>query len=102
MTDLHQGDIIRVANYKVPFLIVSKNAFIQATGVFHVCPIIKNLTPGPVHIPIRGHHGEEGTVPCEQIKLLDPEARHCTRLDSLPYDTIMDISDTIQGIFEYD
>ena len=83
MIDLFQGDIIKIGGFKSLFMIVSNNAFIQATGVFHVCPVLENVL-------------------CEQIKLIDPEARNCRRLDRLPYGTVMDISDALQGIFEYD
>lgn len=102
MTDLSQGDIIRISNFRNLFVVVSKNAFIRSTGVFHVCPLIRNLPAGPVHIPVRGKNGESGTVPCEQLKLIDPGVRSCLRTDSLPYETIMNISDAIQGLFEYD
>lgn len=36
------------------------------------------------------------------LKLIDPQARGCTGVDCVPYDQIMNISDAIQGIFEYD
>ena len=38
----------------------------------------------------------------EQIKLIDPAARGCHRVDRLTYASVMDISDALQGIFEYD
>lgn len=102
MIDLFQGDIIKIGGFKSLFMIVSNNAFIQATGVFHVCPVLENVSDGPLHICIEGIKGTKGTVLCEQIKLIDPEARNCRRLDRLPYGTVMDISDALQGIFEYD
>ena len=103
MSRFSQGDIIRIDGFKNQlFVIVSKNAFIKATGVFHVCPILKGLHPGPIHIVVQGRNGTEGTVVCEQIKLIDPAARSCSTGDSLNYEIIMNISDTIQGIFEYD
>jgi mRNA interferase MazF len=36
-----QGDIIKIHGYKGKFIIVSKNAFIKATNVFHVCPVFE-------------------------------------------------------------
>ena len=38
----------------------------------------------------------------EQIKLIDPAASGCRRVDRLTYASVMDISDALQGIFEYD
>ena len=99
----NQGDIIQIDTYKKQlFVIVSKNAFIRATGIFHVCPILHNVLPGPVHIAINGKDKTKGTVICEQIKAIDPELRNCRRMDYLAYEDIMDISDVIQGLFEYD
>ena len=83
----YQGDIIKINDYKKQlFVVVSKNAFIRATGMIHVCPFIKN----------------SGTVICEQIKAIDPAVRACSKTDCLSYKDIMDVSDTIQGIIEYD
>lgn len=97
-----QGDILKVAGFKNLFVIVSKNAFIRDAGVFHVCPLLAYCPKGPVHIAVKGKEGTDGVVVCEQMKLFDPTARGCTRIDSLSYTYIMDVSDTIQGIFEYD
>ena len=41
-------------------------------------------------------------VACENIKLIDPETRYCMRIDRIPYDMIMNVSDILQGLFEYD
>ena len=100
--DFYQGDIIRISKLPDRYLIVSKNAFIRSAGVFHVCPVLKTLKEGPAHIKIHGYHGEEGVVVCEQIKFTDPSVRSCMKTDSISYDQIMNISDVIQGIFEYD
>ena len=103
MSGFCQGDIIKINGFnKQLFLIVSKNAFIRATGIFHVCPLIIGVTEGPIHIPVIGQNGEEGTAICEQVKAIDPNARACTKADILEYRDIINVSDTIQGIFEYD
>ena len=103
MNDFRQGDIIKIQGYKsMEFLIVSKNAFIQATNVFHVCPVLHHSQEGPLHISVRGNHDTSGIVICEQIKLIDPSARACMRVDRIPYGSMMNISDALQGIFEYD
>lgn len=103
MNQFFQGDIIKIADFqKQLFVIVSKNAFIKATGIFHVCPMIPGVSAGAVHIPADGRGGESGTVICEQIKAIDPKARTCNIVDRLAYEDIMNVSDTVQGIFEYD
>ena len=103
MSEFYQGDLIKISDFKKQlFLIVSKNAFIKATGIFHVCPMIAGVPAGPLHIQASGKKGTSGTVICEQIKAIDPKARGCNRVDLLAYEDIMNISDAIQGIFEYD
>ena len=94
---------MRLADLKSSsFVIVSKNAFIRATGIFHVCPMISGIPAGPIHLEVKGKKGESGTVICEQIKAIDPKARGCSRVDFLSYENIMNVSDAVQGIFEYD
>ena len=95
MNMFSQGDVIRIHGFQNLFLIVS-------TNTFHVCPVLKNIQEGPLHIKITGKNGEEGTVICEQIKFIDPEVRRCSKKDYLTYSSIINISDAIQGIFEYD
>ena len=103
MIQASQGDIIKVNGYKNQlFLITSKNSYIKATGTFHICPIISNKYLGPTHIEINGIKGTEGLVACEQLKLIDPSARSFTPTDHISYYQLMEVSDTIQGIFEYD
>ena len=103
MSEIYQGDIIKISGLAGRlFVVVSKNTFIRATGIFHVCPMLQDVPPGPVHIQVIGEQDEKGTVICEQIKAIDPKARGCNRIDRLSYADIMNISDTVQGIFEYD
>ena len=103
MKDFSQGDIVKINGYgKTLFVITSKNAFIKALGVFHVSPLISNVNEGPLHIIVKGKKGTAGTVICEQIKLIDPSVRAVNRTDTLKYEDIMNISDAIQGMFEYD
>ena len=55
MTEFYQGDIIRISGFKKQlFVIVSKNAFIKATGIFHVCPMIPEIPAGPIHLEVKG------------------------------------------------
>ena len=101
MTQLSQGDIVRIGQIKQNFLVVSKNAFIKYTGMFHVCPFPENINSGPLHIEAAGINGTVGVAAAEQIKLIDPSTRSCRRIDRIPYSDMMNISDAIQGIFEY-
>ncbi len=103
MTEYTQGDIIKISGFKHPFLVISKNAFIKSTGLFHVCPVFPGVSPGPVHISVTlVRSGKQGTVLCEQLKLVDPIARGIAPVDRISYAEKMEVSDAIQGIFEYD
>ena len=102
MQGFSQGDIIKINGFRSSFLIVSKNAFIRAVNMFHVCPLLSGVQEGPLHIHVAGVDETEGVVICEQIKLIDPASRYCKRIDRLSYGTLMNISDALQGICEYD
>lgn len=101
MGSICQGDIIKINGFRHYFLVVSNNAFIKSTGVFHVCPIM-DTNEGVLHIAVTGKNGSAGVVVCEQIKLIDPSVRSCMSVDRIEYAAIMNISDAIQGVFEYD
>ena len=64
------------------------------------CPILKNAVEGPLHIKLRDS-SVEGYVLCEQVKYLDLKARNFSKLTSTHYFDIMDISDAVMGIFDY-
>ncbi len=102
MKDFFQGDIIKINGYKPLFLVISKNSFIKNERMLHVCPIVNTDSVNPLHISIKGKDGAEGTAICEEIKLIDPEARICSKVDRINYGQIMYISDALQSIFEYD
>ena len=103
MKELFQGDIVKIEGYgKTLFAITSKNAFIRELNGFHVCPMLDKYPEGPLHIKVHGNEGAKGTVICEQVKLIDPSTRNVRRVDHLPYADIMEVSDVLQGIFEYD
>ena len=102
MANYGQGDIISIGGFRYPFLVLSNNAFIRATKVFHVCPFLPDHQEGPLHIRITGVKGTEGVAILEQVKLIDPAARRCRMIDRVSYSDIMNVSDALQGMFEYD
>lgn len=102
MTGFSQGDLVKISGFAYLFLVISKNAFIKSTGMLHVSPVLEAVQEGPLHIKINGQSGSRGTVICEQIKLMDPARRGISRVDRIPYSEMMNVSDAVQGIFEYD
>lgn len=99
MDYLQQGDIIKIERIKHPVLVVSKNIF-NTSGQIIGCPIIKNSMPGPLHIWMETDENE-GYVHCEKLALLDLSVRGHKKIDRLPISDMINISDAIQGIFEY-
>lgn len=63
-------------------------------------PIIKNSTAGPLHIWMSTEENE-GYIQCEKLALLDMSFRGYKKVDRLPISEMVNISDAIQGIFEY-
>lgn len=99
MTLLHQGDIIKVEKIKHPVVVASKD-FFNTSGEIIGCPLVKQSNPGPLHIWVSASE-YAGYIHCEQLALLDLSIRGYKKVDRLSVSEIMDISDAIQGIFEY-
>ena len=99
MEVLHQGDILKIEEIQHPVLIVSKD-FFNTSGEIIGCPIINNSMPGPLHIWMSTEENE-GYIQCEKLALLDLSIRGYKKVDSLPIPEMINVSDAIQGIFEY-
>ena len=97
MDFVHQGDILKIEKIQHPVLVASKD-FFNTSGEIIGCPIIKNSTPGPLHI-WTSVENIEGYIQCEKIALLDLSVRGHKKIDHLPISEMMNISDAIQGIF---
>ena len=84
---------------KLPVLVVSKDFFNQ-TGEVIGCPVYADGEAGALHIPI--HTGElKGYVHCENLKLLDLNVRGYSKMSRIHMPDIINITDAIQGIFDY-
>ena len=99
MVTAQQGDILKVNGITFPVLVVSNNLF-SCSGKVIACPIAENAVAGPLHIQVKTP-AVSGFVICEQVKYLDLASRHFSKCDAVPFFEMMDISDAIQGIFEY-
>ena len=99
MQTIEQGDILKVSGLKYPVIVVSSN-FFNESGKAIVCPILKNVVEGPLHIMLKDS-SVEGYVLCEQVRYVDLAERQFSRLQATHYFDIMDISDAVMGIFDY-
>ena len=96
---MHQGDILKIEKIKHPVLVVSK-VFFNSSGDIIGCPIITNSIPGPLHIWM-ATEANQGYIQCEKLALLDMSVRGYKKVDRLPIAEMINVSDAIQGIFEY-
>ena len=99
MSQLYQGDIIKIEKIKHPILVVSKDFFNTSNAIIG-CPIIKDSFAGPLHIWL-STGVTEGYVQCEKLALLDLSIRGYTKIDRAPLHDLINLLDAIQGIFEY-
>ena len=96
---IEQGDLLKVQGLSCPVMVVS-NTYFNQTGKCIVCPILKNAEEGPVHIRVQSKK-IEGVVLCEQVRFIDLTKRSFSKIDSSSFFTVMDISDAVMGIFDY-
>ena len=98
----HQGDIIKVEKIKPPVLVVSKDFFRETVNPRYdtLSWLLEHSNEGPLHIWTSTKE-VEGYVQCEKIALLDLSVRGYKIIDSMPLSELINISDAIQGIFEY-
>ncbi len=99
MRKAEQGDILKVVSMPYPFVVVSKN-FFNDSGMVMACPIIPNAVPGPLRIRCNSA-ACSGYIYCEQVRLVDLNARRFSKVSSVPYGDLIDVVDAIQGIFDY-
>ena len=100
MNEIAQGDILSVERINTPILVVSKTYFNRTEQII-ACPVLKNASEDPLHIPIIARDMQGGIVLCEQMKLMDLRVRGYKKLTELKIDDIMNITDAIQSIFDY-
>ena len=99
MKQIFQGDILLIENIKLPVLVISKDCF-NKSGEIIACPIFNQGEPGPLHIGIKTSK-TKGFVHCEKLKLFDMSVRGFTKIDRISIEKLIDISDAVQGIFDY-
>ena len=100
MRGAQQRDILQVEGVGPLVLVCSKN-FFNASGMSVVCPLLEGTIPGPLHIPVETEKGQTRFVHCEKLKLLDLSQRGWKKKDRVPLFQMMNITDAIQGIFDY-
>ena len=96
---VEQGDVLKIDRINVPVLTVSKNFFNQ-TGEIIGCPMYNSGEPGVLHKSV-DNEKLKGVVHCEKLTLFDLNARHYSKVGRIAMSDIVEITDTIQSIFDY-
>ena len=65
-----------------------------------VCHIVPSAQEGPLHIKLKDS-AVQGVALCEQVRYLDLAARRYQKLTATHYFDIMDISDAVVSMIEY-
>ena len=99
MKEVYQGSILHVEGCGGEIFVASTARFNQS-GMVIGCPFIRNMDPAALHISA---HGKEvcGVVICEQMKSLDLRSRGYSIIDEVQIKDVMEVSDALQGIFDY-
>ena len=64
-----------------PALVISKDAFNEATGMVMCCPLTKTNRNFPFHVAVTQSSSLTGFVMCEQLKSLDYKSRKITFIE---------------------
>ena len=99
MEVLNQGEIIRLETSGITGLVLSR-AFFNRSGMAVVCPVVACAAEDALHIPVTGEK-LKGVALLEHLKSLDLRTRFYERIEVLTYQQIQNISDAVQGIFDY-
>ncbi len=99
MQKIEQGDLLKVGGLKYPVIVVSNNYFNESRKAI-VCPIVKDAIEGPLHIKLKDCP-VDGYILCEQVRFVDLAERRFSKMTATHYFDIMDISDAVMGMFDY-
>ncbi len=103
MLRAEQGSILRISGINWPVIVVSNDHF-NAIGEAIVCPILNNISPNAVHIPLcaPSASGEiKGVIACEHVRHVDLNERRFSKLGFLSLTDYLDISDTLMALFDF-
>ena len=96
---INQGDILKIEGIKLPVMVVSKDFFNQSQEIIG-CPVYKDGKTSALHIRIMNDKNA-GIVHCEKMALLDLRVRGYSKSGRVNMSEIIDVTDAIQGIFDY-
>lgn len=101
-----QGDIIKISfdptegheqsGYR-PAMIVSNDLFNRMFKLTMVCPITNTDKNHPFYVRLDDKTHTNGVVLCDQIRVIDLNARNAKVIETAPEDIIFEVTDIIKG-----
>ena len=99
MEAVHQGMILKLERPEMDILVLSKD-FFNASGLVITCPVLKDAIGDALHIEVTAQ-GYSGVACLENLKSIDIRKRHYEIKGELSFIQIQNLSDAVQGIFDY-
>jgi len=82
-----------------PALVLSNKTFNKFTSLALVCPITSNTKEFPFHV-LLSNNKTKGVVMCEQIKVVDFQARNITYKEKIQNDTYNEVIDIVKSFID--
>lgn len=83
-----------------PALVVSNNVYNNFTRIAMVCPITNTDRGFPLHVKLDDNLKTTGVVMCEQVKVLDVQARNICFCEKVSEGTLEEIIDILKGFID--
>ncbi|MCH8489175.1 MAG: type II toxin-antitoxin system PemK/MazF family toxin [Oceanicaulis sp.] len=83
-----------------PAVVMSTRQYNAASSFVLVCPVTTNGKPWPFKVPLGGDAPVEGWVLCDQIRTIDPRARHAKRTGQVGQETLLHMAQLVAAIFD--
>lgn len=99
MEQISQGEILQLENGRMHVLVLSRE-FFNRSGLAVVCPVVEKTFEDALHTAVRTD-SFSGIAQLEHLHSMDLNARYYRRVSVIPFAQMQDISDAVQGIFDY-
>ena len=83
-----------------PALVVSNNLYNRVSNLTMVCPITHTDRAHPFHVRLDDRTKTDGTILCDQARMLDLNSRNAEFIECAPQDIVMEAVDLIIGFVE--
>ena len=96
---ISQGEILQLEKSGMYVLVLSRE-FFNRSGLAVVCPVVEKTFEDALHIAV-GTDSFKGVAQLEHLHSMDLHARYFRSVSVIPFAQMQDISDAVQGIFDY-